>query len=95
MLAPHGSAADSAAGSDARMARRTGTPTKKAAPDESGARVGPERWCSLPYSIAARNQLVSEVGCVMPVPTTTAQAPASMAVLASAGVWTCPSQMIG
>ena len=41
---------------------------------------------SLPYSIAARNQLVSEVGCVMPVPTTTAQAPASMAVLASAGV---------
>lgn len=78
MLAPHGSAADSAAGSDARMARRTGTPTKKAGP---GAMV-----LSLPYSIAARNQLVSEVGCVMPVPTTTAQAPASMAVLASAGV---------
>lgn len=49
----------------------------------------------LPYSMAALNQLVSEVGCVMPVPTTTAQAPASMAVLASAGVWTWPSQMIG
>lgn len=47
------------------------------------------------YSIAAANHLVSEVGCVMPVPTTTAQAPASMAVLASAGVWTWPSQMIG
>lgn len=94
MLAPHGSAADSAAGSDARMARRTGTPTKKAGP---GRVRGPRQSgvMGLPYSIAALNQLVSEVGCVMPVPTTTAQAPASMAVRASAGVWTCPSQMIG
>lgn len=95
MRASRDAVGNPAAGSDARMARRTGAPTKEAGPDESGTRVSSGRWGALPYSIAARNQLVSEVGCVMPVPTTTAQAPASMAVLASAGVWTCPSQMIG
>lgn len=49
-----------------------------------------------PYaSSAALNQLVRLVGCVMAVPTTTAQAPASMAARPSAGVCTCPSQMMG
>ena len=38
-----------------------------------------------PYR-AAQNQLVMLVGCVMAVPTTTAQAPASMAARASSGV---------
>lgn len=36
-----------------------------------------------PYSIAAQNQEVILVGCVIAVPTTTAQAPASMASFAS------------
>ena len=40
------------------------------------------------YSSAALNQLVRLVGCVMAVPTTTAQAPASIAARASAGVCT-------
>lgn len=38
------------------------------------------------FSMAALNQLVRLVGCEMPVPTTTAQAPSSMTSLASAGV---------
>ena len=46
-------------------------------------------------STASTNQLVMDVGCVMAVPTTTAQAPVSMAAFASAGVWTRPSQMTG
>lgn len=68
---------------------------EKGATGEKNPRPQAVQVVVLPYSMAALNQLVSEVGCVMPVPTTTAQAPASMAVLASAGVWTWPSQMIG
>ena len=40
------------------------------------------------FSMAVLNHVVRLVGWVMPVPTTTAQAPASMAARASAGVWT-------
>ena len=50
----------------------------------------------MPYaSMAALNQLVMLVGCVIAVPETTAHAPASMAARASAGVWTWPSQITG
>ena len=68
----------------------------KGAAGEKNPRPQAMQTVTSPYSsIAALNHLVREVGCVMPVPTTTAQAPASMAVLPSAGVWTWPSQMIG
>lgn len=48
-----------------------------------------------PYEIALANQLVMLVGWVIAVPTTMANAPASMAALASSSVWMRPSQNTG
>lgn len=47
------------------------------------------------YEIAPANQLVMLVGWVIAVPTTMANAPASMAALASSSVWMRPSQNTG
>ena len=47
------------------------------------------------YEIAFANQLVMLVGWVIAVPTTMANAPASMAALASSSVWMRPSQNTG
>ena len=47
------------------------------------------------YEIAPANQLVMLVGWVIAVPTTIANAPASMAALASSSVWMRPSQNTG
>ena len=47
------------------------------------------------YEIAPTNQLVMLVGWVIAVPTTMANAPASMAALASSSVWMRPSQNTG
>ena len=65
---------------------------KKPRPTKAGASDGTAKTY-LPA--ASTNQLVMLVGCVMAVPTTTAQAPASIAARASSGVCTRPSQMMG
>lgn len=45
--------------------------------------------------MASRNHRVMVVGCVIAVPTQTANAPCSKAVAACPGVWMRPSTMIG